>query len=75
MNPPPLPPNLVKEMLGKSLDDARKIADRFDYRLEVLVPILEEGEETNWVLVPSRYNPRKLNVALDESGCVASVDY
>lgn len=75
MNPPPLPPKLIKEILGKSLDDAKTVANRFGYRLEVLVPILEDGEETNWVLVPSRYDSRKLNVELDESGYVVSVDY
>lgn len=79
MNPPPLPAQL-KQILGLSLEDARKTAEAIGYRVEVLIPekkvnIWGTKEKTGWVLPPSKYAPDKINVALDENGCVTSISY
>lgn len=79
MNPPPLPTQL-KQILGLSLEDARKTAEAIGYRVEVLIPekkanIWGEEEETGWVLPPSNYALDKINVAFDENGCVTSISY
>lgn len=79
MNPPPLPPQL-RQILGKSIEDARKIAEAVGYRVEVLIPekrinVWGEEEETGWVITPSSYASDKINVNVDENGRVTSFDY
>ena len=69
-----------QEILGKPLNEARAIAEKRGYRLEVLIPDIEidawgEEHETGYAIAPSNYDPHKLNVSLDESGNVASYDY
>lgn len=79
MNPPPLPPQL-RQILGKSIEDARKIAETVGYRVEVLIPekrtnVWGEEEETGWVITPSSYATDKINVTVDENNKVTSFDY
>lgn len=79
MNPPPLPPQL-RQILGKSIEDARKIAEAFGYRVEVLIQekrinVWGEEEETGWVIIPSKYASDKINVTLDENDEITSFDY
>lgn len=79
MNPPPLPPQL-RQILGKTLENAREIAEAVGYRVEVLIPekginVWGEEEETGWVITPSSYASNKINVNLDENGRVTSFDY
>jgi len=79
MNPPPLPPQL-RQILGKPIEDARKIAEAVGYRVEVLIlekriNVWGEEEETGWVITPSSYASNKINVTLDENGRVTSFDY
>lgn len=79
MNPPPLPPQL-RQIMGKSLEDARKIAEAIGYRVEVLIPETKinswgEKEETGWVITPSSYDPKKINVELNENGDISSISY
>lgn len=61
-----------------SLEDAKTIAAAIGYRIEVLIPETKinswgETEETGWVITPSSYDPRKINVELNENGEVASI--
>lgn len=79
MNPPPLPPQL-RQILGKTLEDAREIAKAVGYRVEVLIPekrinVWGEEEKTGWVITPSSYASDKINVTVDENGRVTSFDY
>ena len=79
IKPPLLGPQL-RQMLGKPVDEARAIAKNYGYRLEVLIPEVRvnswgEEEQTGYAIIRSSYDPRKLNVGLDESGNVVSYDY
>lgn len=74
-----MPPKLLN-MLDKSLEEARKMAESFGYRVEVLIPetrvnVWGEEERTGWLINPSRYAPDKVKVELDENGNVVSVNY
>ncbi len=79
MNPPPLPKQL-QQILGKSLEDAIKIAEVTGYRVEVLIPekiinVWGEEEETGWVIIPSGYASDKINVTIDSDSKITSFDY
>jgi hypothetical protein len=79
MNPPPLPKQL-QQILGKSLEDAIKIAEVIGYRVEVLIPekiinVWGEEEETGWVIIPSEYASDKINITIDSDGKITSFDY